>query len=309
MVQLYNSGNFNADEFLETKYVPMNVNWTLWEDGQTGSVGSFTRNGDVTENYRVIAADPWGKDTVVWEARPTAVSGADGGWNHATMAVDNTQFYRLSVWVKRTVQGNGNFYFGTRGYGATDGVYYRDNGTLSTNPYFYVTGTFSYLSEWTLVVGHIWPVGSGMGDEHPDSGRYRVGEGRVANITRDFVFHADTTTARHRTYLYNSTDISTRQQWCYPRFEIIDGNEPSISDLLNGLESRNEDYYRAAGGNIAQPMSVYADQVRVTMMDETQTLTKEMQLYPKTCKVNGIFNEVDEDDSGGITRSGWTVTI
>jgi hypothetical protein len=303
MVQLYKSGNFNADEFVETKYVSMNVNWTDWEDGQTGSVGSFSQNGSTSENYRVLANDPWGKETVVWEARADAVSGADGGWNHSTMAVDNTKFYRLSVWVKRTVRGtSGRFYFGTRGYGVTEGLYYRDTGALNTNPYFYVSATPpTNLDDWTLAVGHIWPVGSGTGDEHPDSGLYNI-DGRVGNISRDFVFHADTTTARHRTYLYYSTDTSTRQIWCYPRMEVCDGFEPSIADLLAGLESRNEDYYRAAGGDIAQPMSVYANQVRVTMMDETQTLTKQMQLYPKACYVQGIFNEVDADDSGGFTR-------
>ena len=31
--------------------------------------------------------------------------------------------YRFSVWIRRTVLGNGSTYLGCRGYGLTNGVY------------------------------------------------------------------------------------------------------------------------------------------------------------------------------------------
>jgi hypothetical protein len=41
-----------------------------------------------------------------------------------------------------------------------------------------------------------------------------------------------------RDYLYYSTDTSERQYFVYPRIDVVDGSEPSISDLVNGLDSR-----------------------------------------------------------------------
>jgi hypothetical protein len=204
---------------------------TTWTEGE-GSATGFSANGADSENHRFMDTDPFGLQAMIWEARNDSTSNADGGWNSSTFSIDNTKLYRFSVWVNRTVQGNGSFYFGTRGYGSTDGVLYRDNGSNSTNPYFWSTGTPTTVGEWTLVVGHVWPVGSGTGANHTDSGRYTIDGSIVGGITRDFVWRSETTTSAHRTYLYYSTDTTTRQRWVYPRVDIVDGTEPSIDELL-----------------------------------------------------------------------------
>ena len=210
------------------------LNARPWTSGTTGDQSGFGRYGDMTENYLILDQDPFGNEAVIWEARPSGNPGVDGGWNTSTRAIDNTKMYRCSVWVKRNKSGNGNFYFGAYGYGTTDGLLFRSNLSNSTNPYFYVSSNpASALDTWVLVVGHIWPDGSGSGANHVDSGRYTVTSGRIGGITVDFVFRPETTTANmHRSYLYDCSDSTVRQQWAYPRVDIVDGTEPSINDLL-----------------------------------------------------------------------------
>jgi hypothetical protein len=209
----------------------------LWSIGTGNMPGFGSDNGSPSENHRIIGTDPYGNDAVIWEARPDSSSGADGGWNTNTFSIDNTKLYRFSTWVKRTVYNDGRFYFGTRGYGSTNGVLRRDNGTNTSNPYYYISSdppTIGQLpqNEWVLVVGHNWPAGSGTGAEHPNSGRYTTSVGKYGNITRDYVWRSETTSSAHRSYLYYSSQTTPRQQWVYPRVDIVDGNEPSIDDLL-----------------------------------------------------------------------------
>ena len=211
------------------------LNLSTWALG-TGSVSGFSANGAASENYRILGADPFGKQTIIWEARTDEASDADGGWNTSQFNIDPTKTYRFSVWVNRTVQGNGYFYLGLYGYNSSDsnvGVIQRNDGTNNTNPYFWYTTTPTAVGEWTLVVGYVWPAGSGTGANNPNSGRYTIAGGKVGDITTDFVWRDDNTKALHRSYLYYSTDTTTRQQWAYPRVDLVDGSEPSIQELLS----------------------------------------------------------------------------
>lgn len=245
------------------------LDYSTWTVGETSATG-FGRNGGADENIIITGTGPWGESAVIWEARPNGAGGADGGWNTSQFSIDNTKLYRFSVWVRRTVFDNGRFYFGTRGYGSTSGVLFRDTGSSSTNPYAYVSGDPPSTSQlpsntWLLVVFHVWPVGSGTGSNHADSGRYTVSGGRFGDISRDFVWINETTTALHRTYLYYAEATTPRQQWLYPRVDIVDGTEPSIEELLDGgrrgvvnLADRTQKFYlpnkvrRVAASNIGR---------------------------------------------------------
>ncbi len=219
------------------------IDHSSWTNG-TGSVGQFNRSGSTDENHRITGTDPWGKTTTVWEARPDATSNADGGWNSDRVDIDHTQLYRVSVWVNRKVLGtNGRFYLGSRGYGSTNGLVRVTNGTTYTNPYFWVSSATPSQSfnedEWVLVVGHIFPSDYNGNSSHTESGRYTTKDGRVGNIHYDFKWLPETTESLHRTYCYYSTDPTVRQQWIYPRFDLVDGTEPSIDDLLNGFDNND----------------------------------------------------------------------
>lgn len=228
--------NFKGTSFPRDRNI---LDYSTWQLNGTSASG-FSRNGLSSENIIISGTGPFGETTLIWEARPSdSTSNSDGGWNSSSFSIDNTKLYRFSVWVRRTVYVDGRFYFGTRGYGSTNGVLGRDNGNNSTNPYYYVTSdppSFSQMpdNEWMLIVGHNWPAGSGTGAEHSDSGRYTISSGRIGNITSDYVWREETTTAMHRSYLYYTANNTPRQQWVYPRVDLIDGTEPSVQDLLDG---------------------------------------------------------------------------
>lgn len=211
------------------------LDYNTWTVNGTSATG-FNRNGSAEENLIIYGTGPFGEDALLWQASPDATSGADGGWNGSNFAIDNTKLYRFSVWVKRSSNSNGRFYFGCNGFGSVNGVLRRYDTTISatTNPYFWTDITSFTTDTWYLVVGHVWPVGSGTGDEHPNSGRYTIENGRVGNISTDFVWIEETTSTRHRSYLYYGTDTAQRQYWVYPRVDLVDGTEPSIEDLLGG---------------------------------------------------------------------------
>lgn len=230
----------NVKSFSEDKSL---INVSGWTIG-TGSATDYTQNGNTVENERKVDTDPFGNDAIIWESIPEAASGSDGGWNTSQFSIDITKMYRFSVWVNRKVQGNGNFYLGTRGYGTTSGVDRLDTGVNSTNPYFWTSsnGTNMPIGEWMLVVGHVWPYGTTVGTTiHEDSGRYTITGGTYGSITRDFIWTSGNTTSLHRSYLYYSTNTGTTQQWSTPRVDIVDGTEPTLEELLENRPNKAVD--------------------------------------------------------------------
>jgi hypothetical protein len=298
------TGNLLIKDLIETKHKPLILDYTVWQNGQTGGVGNFSQNGSTSENNRILGLDPFGKETVLWEATPDATSGADGGWNHniAAADTDNTKMYRFSVWVNRTVTGNGSFYLGCNGYGSVAGVFNRSDGTTNnTNPYFWV-GTPSQ-GVWTLVVGHVWPEGSGGGSQHPDSGRYTLAGGKVGGITHDFVWRSETTSARHRSYLYYTTDTNTRQRWAYPRVDVIDGTEPTIDELLSGFDSNYIEYVRSKGGTKNISLDVNSKSTYLGNISEVSVVEGLIGWWP----LNGDVLDISGEGNNG-TNNGAVVT-
>ncbi|QDP60428.1 MAG: putative concanavalin A-like lectin/glucanases superfamily protein [Prokaryotic dsDNA virus sp.] len=266
-----NFGSIHSNYFVESGVVTPNIlDYKTWVVGTSGSQVGFSANGSASESYIVEDVDPFSKSIPVWEARPDSVSGADGGWNGDLFSVDTTKFYRFSVWIRRTVVGNGSAYLGLSDTGGT--VLQRADGSANSNPYFW-SGGWSYgAGEWILFVGHVWPEGSGFGAFHPDSGIYSVSGGRLGDIQRDFVWVPEVTNALHRTYLYYSTDTSTRQQWCYPRVDVLDGTEPSIEALLAGFDSINGDRIDELGASdVPDNFGVKYEKTNVGELNEVGT--------------------------------------
>lgn len=225
------------------------LNWDSWTVG-TGSVTGYTVNGTVDENRRILDTNPFGHSDVVWDTPSNdATSDADGGWEGSNIDIDPTKMYRFSTWVRRKVLGNGTFYLGCHGkdsVGSNVGVLNRSNAAVNTNPYFSATGWWGSATTWYLVVGHVWPVGSGTGAMHVDSAIYNTSGTKVAT-TQDFVWQSTTVKTTHRSYLYYSTDPTTNQQWYHPRVDLCNGSEPTISELLNNIE--NTWYDLSGNGN------------------------------------------------------------
>lgn len=213
-----------------------------WNVG-TGSETGYSQNGD--GNSRILDSTPFGTTDVIWDvSNQDATSNADGGWNgsgDSIVDIDITKTYRFSVWIQRKTIGNGYTYLGLYGRnssGSNVGVYNRSNGANNTNPYFAAATWWGNANQWYLVVGHVWPAGSGTGSTHPDTGIWDLSGNKVASAG-DFVWRTDNAKTNLRSYLYYSTNTSTNQQFWAPRIDQIGAvGTPSLNRLIKGRGSR-----------------------------------------------------------------------
>ena len=240
-----NHHNIHSKQLVESGIKNPNIlDYTTWVIGSSGSQPGFSSNGPASENHIVSDVDPFGKTVPVWATIGSTDNDNDGGWNGNAHPADHTKMHRISVWMRRTVTGTGNTYIGTTG----STVYNRTNGSANGNPYFW-SGGLSSGSGWVLFVGHVWPSGSGVGANHPDSGQYTVSGGKVNSNMNDFILGAGSVNLGQRAYLFYSTNTATIQQFVYPRIDVCDGNEPSVQALLGGFDSINQDRINELGSS------------------------------------------------------------
>jgi hypothetical protein len=214
------------------------LNTNAWAVGQSDGVDVYSANGSAGENARVSGTDPWGNTSTLWETRASGNGNDDGGWNSSALSIDRTKLYRFSVWVKRTSSTyGGTFYLGT---GSDGGVFSTADGLEKGNPYWECVGTSALTqNQWYLVCGHIYPYGTTYTGNHPDTGYYipgsttKVSNVGFCNIVSDLKWGASSTWGQHRCYHYYCGDSTTRLQFADPRVDLCDGNQPSISELVN----------------------------------------------------------------------------
>jgi hypothetical protein len=241
----YDSLQYQSDTNSINNLLPVE-NWRIGNGGETG----FGANGAAAENRRIWSQDPWGNTAVCWDTPSNdSAQNADGGWNSQNVSIDYFQFHRHTVWIKRPSGGNGSTYLGLR---SNDGVDTRTSGGRTTNPYFYSGGWPGSNDTWYLFVGHTWPYKSGTGSDHPESGIYDINGNKIAGM-RDYVYRDGASYTMHRTYLFYSSDTTTSHRWHEPRIDVIDGTEPSITDLLTNAHNVWRD--SAGGGNDLTPIN------------------------------------------------------
>ena len=230
----------NLDASARGSYLPNSlINMNNWVVG-TGGVTNYNQNGNpATENQRFAAANPWGHTGIIWGSFPSGNGNDDGGWNTTDFNIDNTKLYRFSVWVKRTSSTyGGTFYFGM--YASGDGSRRMDNSAVEGNAYWSCIGTSGLTQDvWYLYVGHVYPFNTSYTGRHPDTGYYFVnnptkqGDVNGCNIgSGDLKWSSNSTTGIHRTYHYYCADSTTRLQFYDPRVDLVDGKQPSITELV-----------------------------------------------------------------------------
>lgn len=222
--------------------------WTLG----SGSVTGFSRNGNAAENIRELGTNPHGESAILWKAVPDASSNADGGWNSSSITIDHTKTYRFTVWIKKTGNTNGSTYFGTRSYNSSNSATttYLGGTTVQSNPYFW-SGDLPELDKWYLLVGHMH--GSGYtGTTDASSGIYDASSGvKVSNISQDFKFRSDAVRFLHRAYLYYNTSTANRQYFWEPTIYEVNGQEPSVAELLDpSVNSGGSSVWATSGAHI-----------------------------------------------------------
>jgi hypothetical protein len=224
----------DRNSILPNSLINMN-NWTV----SNGSVTGYNQNGDTAENQRSAAANPWGDTGIIWGTFQLAETNDDGGWNTTDFNIDNTKLYRFSVWVKRTSStSGGTFYFGMNANG--DGPRQMDNNAVNGNPYWSCIGPSGLVQNvWHLYVGHVYPSSTSYTGRHPDTGYYFInnptkqGDVNGCNIgSGDLKWSSNSTTGIHRTYHFYCADSTTRLQFYNPRVDLVDGKQPSITELV-----------------------------------------------------------------------------
>lgn len=224
---------------IQGNYVPSHS----WSIG-TGSVGIFSQNGSTSENERVWYDGPHGNRVIAWRGYG-AGGDADGGWNSTAFQIDHTKTYRVSVWLKKVGNTDGSTYLGCQG-----GQVQNLGGGVNGNPYFF-SADLPQTGKWYLVVGYIH--GSGDPSTTNYGGIYDGETGEKVAGTTDFKFTTSATTQVHRTYLYYNNTGGNEQYFWDPRFEEVNGKEPSISALV-GMDVTsyvsNQDDWDKSGNDI-----------------------------------------------------------
>lgn len=229
---LTRQGLLKTSNLLESNFKPTLVDYSRWVVGNRGAP-TFGVNGATSENIIVTDEAPHGFTDVMWEASNTDTkSDADGGWNGDFFPIDRTKTYRLSLWLRRKVTGNGTGYFGINAETTTPGYGIQTMaGSQNANPYFY-NGSIS--NEWRLYVAYVFAHGT-SGTPDLGQGIYDTDGNKVSGITT-FKFSDGASRLRLRAYLYYSTNPATIQHFYRPRVEEMDGTEPSIAELVNCAE-------------------------------------------------------------------------
>jgi len=213
------------------------IDVTQWTVGTTGSQGDFLRNGLDAENEIVLGAGPYGATEPLWKMSSDGLNDGDGGWNHNNIPIDNKKSYRLTVWAMQT-STNGTIYLGCS---AAGGSTLNLSGTVNGNPYFW-NGDLPTLNKWYLIVGVI----HGSDYTGADTGHAGVYDPETAEkvITGTEYKNAVGATAQvHRAYQYYATVAGVTAYFSRPRFDELNGNEPSLQSLfIAGRPGRYTDF-------------------------------------------------------------------
>jgi hypothetical protein len=270
---------------------------------------SYGQNGTDAENSRAVETLPNGAKGVVWQTPSNdSASGADGGWNCTINGVDSTKAYRSVIYFRRTDDStSGTFYHGCAGSHTLN-----TNGTVNTNPYFKSQSYNSFVQDrWYVSIGYIQPYQASGTTNSVRGGIYDCTTGKKVFASTDFMMKNGSTSQQHRTYLYYSTDTSTSIDFYGPRFEEVNGNEPSTQELVNkGLDglaamSFHSKYDPEALSQLTESSDANDD--KLLLWDKSASEWKYMRLDDLQDSIDN--NTTYSVGDGGLTQKNFTTTL
>ena len=204
--------------------------WTVGTGPAEAATGSrkFNLNGD--GNVRQLGQGPFGNSTIIWATKNNdTTSNADGGWEKEITNLSDTQACLSVVYFKRVGNStNGNFYHGPAG-----GTF-NLNGASVSWPYFQVLALEQLPQDvWCVDIGVIRSKNGKITTADEYSGTYRLDTGEKIFNNTAYKMAPGTKTQSQRTYLYYSTDPQAEIHWANPGFYKINGNQPSLVDILS----------------------------------------------------------------------------
>ena len=193
-----------------------------WVAGTSGSQGGFIQSGASLYNKVINIDGPLGVVEPVWQCGGQQ-SAAAGGWDK-TVAAESSRSYRFSVWAYRNGGADMRLYFGCQSALNLD---------LSTNsnPYFSSDVSLSVGAKWYLLVGIVHGNNGTPATNTGKSGVYDPDTGEMIQSFAEYVNEAGMDSLTHRVFRREANDtLPTRL--ARPRIDLIDGNEPSIAELI-----------------------------------------------------------------------------
>jgi len=286
-----------------------NNGWSDFGSSPFSGTGSYGQNGTDAENSRAVETLPNGAKGVVWQTPSNdSASGADGGWNCTINGVDSTKAYRSVIYFRRTDDStSGTFYHGCAGSHTLN-----TDGTTNTNPYFKSQSYSSFVQDrWYVSIGYIQPYQASGTTNSVRGGIYDCTTGKKVFASTDFMMKNGSTSQQHRTYLYYSTDTSTSIDFYGPRFEEVNGNEPSTQELVNkGIDglaamSFHSKYDPEALSQLNETSDANDD--KFLLWDESASEWKYMRLDDLQDSIDN--NTTYSVGDGGLTQKNFTTTL
>lgn len=227
LILIVNSFTLNAQGTFQKNLLDVSV----WSDnlGAVGTIGGFVSNGGSTQNTIIWDTDPFGRKALVWKCISNGINSGNGGWAYSNIPVNDKKAYRLTVWTKKiNVSTSGNLYLGCGGTGIQS-----LGGVDNTNPYFgYIPNNDPRLlvGKWYLWVGYIHA--SNDVDVQSYGGIYDGVTGQKVISLTDFKLKTSATMQMYRAFDFYDLTVGAATHWYGPRFEEINGAEPTIEQLL-----------------------------------------------------------------------------
>lgn len=254
---------------LESQKTQLIVNdWVVGTD----KTDFFIKFGEDAVNPKVMGLNHKNESCLLWNCQPTVANSATG-WETIAFNIDKSKAYRFTVFIKTTNN------YGTTSFGCkASSVCSLTTTTKIANPLF-LTGDLPANNKWYLLAGYVFA--SGQTGLSNIGGIYDCETGaKVANLTNSFRWASDAIQGTHRCFhVYNSGSPISSQTMYWPRVDLIDGNEPSILNLIGNL-----------GANaIKYSTGVTVDSLRPA---EAGANITETRVSADTSKVNGTSASV-----------------
>ena len=237
--QIHNTGILETNQFIENGYGHTLVNYNKWvvgdfvyQDGWNNHWGNKpTQYSDLIALY----SNPQGEQDLVYESKVldnTFVMYRTRGLAATpTSLPDITKTYRLSYWVY--ISGNttsGTSWYAGLDYSKVCGI---NTTTPNSNPYPHVlSGGTPTGDKWILCVSYIYPYGS-VGNTN-NAKRY-LPDGTIHSTGTDYNWNSGISSFFLRwlfNYQYDQPNVNQYTLLYRPRFDLIDGTEPTLQELL-----------------------------------------------------------------------------
>ncbi|MEX0275718.1 MAG: hypothetical protein AB3N16_15205 [Flavobacteriaceae bacterium] len=262
------------------------VDDSTWTVGTGGGSGVSLIFGTTTRNESLMGTDPHGANSLLWAAVPegSPTNSQDGGWRTDWQIIDPSKTYRFTVWMKKTGSTSGLSYLGLNSIdNSGNNTTLTFAGNVQSNPYFW-WGDLPELDKWYLIIGYIHNSsysGANLGEMYDGS----TGQ-KVTSVTvTDFKFASNAHRFRHRVLLFADSNASDRQYHWAPTIYEVNGQEPTIQELLdgpNGGSGPTSDLWTSSGSSI----SYTTGNVGIGITNPTDELEVNGTVHSKGIKAN-----------------------